>query len=388
MIATSTLTGRAAPTHPEFRADVQGLRAVAVALVVLTHAGVPGLAGGFIGVDVFFVLSGFVITRLLLRERERTGRTSLTGFYRRRARRILPCAMLVLLVTVVAARVLLGSAMGARLSGDGAWTAVFLANVHFAAVAAGHVGPDLGPNPLEHYWSLAVEEQFYLVWPVLLILVMYLTRRSRSTAALAVVLGVICVASFTWCVVQTAHEPTWAYFSPLTRAWELATGALLALPFPALAATRARWPARAAGVLGLLAIGAAAVLYDPSTTFPGVAVALPVLGTALVIAAGTIAPGAGAAVLLAVAPLRWLGDRSYSLYLWHWPVLAIGSLHVGRDLPLAQDLGLVAVAVVASALTYRLVEDPLRRGRTREPAPRRRRRLRLHPLRSGRRRRA
>ena len=285
-------TGDEAGTAPEdrrFRPDVEGLRAVAVGLVVFYHAGLSQLSGGFVGVDVFFVISGFVITGLLLRERQASGRTSILNFYARRFRRILPAATLVIFATVIASYLALGFVSGNVVANDGRWAAVFLSNFHFAAVGTNYFTAKLPPSPLQNFWSLSVEEQFYFVYPTLFFVIARLKGRWSLQAKLAVVLAAVIVASYWFSVTQTASTPTQAYFSPFTRANELALGALVAVGTPWLK----RLPAALAAGLswaGLGAIALAAVLFTAQTPYPGSAVALPVLGAALVIAGGVVAP--------------------------------------------------------------------------------------------------
>src|SRR5439155_4883168 len=213
---------RASTPH---RADIQGLRALAVLLVVLGHAGVPFLGGGYVGVDVFFVLSGFLITGLLLAEAERRGRVSLVGFYARRARRILPAAALTLLVTDLAASHLLNFVRARQVLSDSVWAAAFGANVHFARQGSDYFAQGQPPSPLLHFWTLSVEEQFYLVWPALLALVL-LASRLRRRPLLIVVAG-LGLASLAWSVESTRASENAAYFSTFARAWELALGAAL-----------------------------------------------------------------------------------------------------------------------------------------------------------------
>ena len=348
-----------------FRPDVEGLRAIAVGLVVANHAGVPWVSGGFVGVDVFFVLSGFLITGLLLRERERSGRTSLLGFYARRVRRILPAGTLVAVVTVLASYHWLGFLRGNRIAGDGRWVALFAGNLHFAADGTKYLNANVPASPLQHYWSLAVEEQFYLLWPVLLATTAVLCRRSSLRITLAGVLSGMIVSSLAWSVVETSSNGTWAFFSPLTRAWELALGGLIAVAVPLLRSRDGRPRAAWASLswVGLLVMLASAYTIGSGTAFPGWAVTAPVLGAAAVVTAGTAAPGSGAEMLLRLPPFQWVGRISYSLYLWHWPLLKIAEQRRGTPLPPAQSLLWVAVAVVLSVLTLRLVENPIRFAR-------------------------
>jgi peptidoglycan/LPS O-acetylase OafA/YrhL len=352
-----------APGDRRFRPDVEGLRAVAVVLVVLYHASVPGLTGGYIGVDVFFVISGFVITGLLLRERSRTGRTSILGFYARRCRRILPAATLVLLVAVFASYVVLGVVSGNSTADDGRWATVFLANFHFESVGTNYLLAQRPPSPLQNYWSLAVEEQFYLVYPTLFLLVARIRGWLSLRARLAICLGVVIAASYWLSIVQTASHPALAYFSPLTRAWELALGALVAVGTGWLK----RLPAAFAALLtwaGLVAVVSSAFAFTAQTAYPGSLVAVPVVGAAMIIAGGAAIPRFGSELVLGLAPFRWLGKLSYSLYLWHWPILIIAAEQRGKtSLPLGDNLLLIALAVGISVVNYRFVENPIRHWR-------------------------
>ena len=335
---------------------------MAVLLVVLFHAGVSGLSGGYVGVDVFFVISGFVITGVLLRERAATEGTSILAFYGRRCRRIIPAATLVIVVTVILAYALLG-VVGNRTATDGIWAAVFLANFHFAATGTNYLTAQQPPSPLQNFWTLSVEEQFYVVFPSLFALVARARFVLGFRARLILGLGVVIVASFTISVVQTAGNPAVAYFSPFTRAWELALGALVAVATPWLLRLPTRLAAPATWV-GLGAIALAAVSYDSHTAYPGSAAALPVVGTALVIAGGTVAPRFGAESLLRIRPLGLLGKLSYSLYLWHWPILILAAESAGvTSLPVTKNLEWLVVALGLSIATYVIVENPIRRSR-------------------------
>ena len=358
------------------RDDIQGLRAVAVSAVVLDHAGLGPFSGGFVGVDVFFVISGFLITQLLLRERARTGRVSLVGFYGRRARRILPAATLVLLATIVASTLWLGVFRVGGVLRDAVWAALFAANIRFAHEGTDYFTQDQPPSPLQHYWSLSVEEQFYLVWPLALIVVLFLARgRARTQAqtpalrALAGVLAVTVAVSLAWSVHQTGTDPTVAYFSTLTRAWELGIGALAAVLLAARGAAGAERAPRpvvleVVAALGLVAIGFACLRYDVTTPFPGWAALVPVVGTAAVLLAGGLsASSTWSARLLSVRPLRAIGDWSYSLYLWHWPLLVIPAAYLAHTLSTVESAALVGLAVLLSWVTYRWVETPLRTPR-------------------------
>jgi peptidoglycan/LPS O-acetylase OafA/YrhL len=349
-----------APGDRRFRPDVEGLRAVAVLLVVFYHAEFPRVTGGFIGVDVFFVISGFVITGLLLRERRGTGHTSIVDFYARRVRRIIPAATLTILVTVAASYAVLGFVAGNSVADDGRWAAIFLSNFHFEAIGTNYFTATLPPSPLQNFWSLSVEEQFYLVYPTLFLVVASLRGRVSFEARMAVMLTAVIAGSFWLSVAQTASAPTAAYFSPFTRAWELALGALVAVGTPWLK----RLPTSIAAALawsGLVAIFAAAVTFTSATPYPGSLVAIPVVGAAFVIVGGVAEPRRGAERLLGLGPFQWFGKRSYSLYLWHWPILVIAAERAEKSsLPLRDTFWLVLLAIAVSMASYRFVENPIR----------------------------
>ncbi|MQW75858.1 acyltransferase family protein [Nocardioides sp. dk4132] len=358
-----------------FRADVQGLRAIAVLTVIAGHAGLAQLPGGFVGVDVFFVISGFLITQLLLREVARTGRVSLRGFYARRARRILPAATLVTLVTLGASVWLLSALDALEVVKDAAWATIFAANIRFAAVGTDYFARDQLPSPLQHYWSLAVEEQFYLVWPLVLVACVLLARRltrgaadpspARTARVVMVTLGVLTAASFAYGVWRTEVDPAAAYFSTPARAWELGLGALAVPLAPVIAA---RMPSTARGLLSVTGLGfiaAACLRYDETSPFPGTAALLPVVGALLVLVAGAGGHPREPFPIraLGVRPMRVVGDWSYSLYLWHWPLLVLPVGYLGRDLTPLEVGAAVAATFLLSGLTYRLVETPFRRTR-------------------------
>jgi peptidoglycan/LPS O-acetylase OafA/YrhL len=355
-----------------YRMDLQGLRAVAVALVLLDHAGVAQLAGGYVGVDVFFVLSGFLITDLLLRAARDSGRISLLEFYGRRAKRILPAAVLTLVSTTIIAYEFLNYVRARSVAWDSVWAAVFAANFHFAHVGANYFAEGQPPSPIQHYWSLAVEEQFYLVWPAVLSLALFgpaTIRRRRGLGRaparvrpllIICVVGVAGVVSFVWSVHSTNVAPVSAYYSPFTRAWELALGAALAVGVTA----GIKLPLRAAcGWIGAAMVAFAALTLSGATSYPGYAALLPTVGAALIIAAGFgDQPRLGVGRLLAARPMQYVGDRSYALYLWHWPILVLAVLYERRQLETKVNLLLLLVVLLLSIVSYRVVENPIRRA--------------------------
>jgi peptidoglycan/LPS O-acetylase OafA/YrhL len=344
---------------------VQGLRAVAVGLVLAYHAGLPFVPGGFAGVDVFFVISGFLITAMLVSELDRTGRISLVRFYARRAKRLLPAAAVVLVATLLLVRLFVPRIRWQEIGGDIVGAALYAVNWRLADRSVDYLAEDSQPSPVQHFWSLAVEEQFYLGWPLLIILVTVLVGRRRPVLWLG--LAVVAAGSFGWSVLETAHSPERAFFVTTTRIWELAVGAAVALG----AGLWTRLPRRLAAVTGwagLAAIAGSALVFTTGTPWPGYAAALPVLGTAAVIVAGPAAGRAGAGALLGTRPFVRVGDLSYSLYLWHWPLLVAATAHWGGLSPL-RGLAVVVASSVPAWLTYRLVENPIRYSRAVSRSP-------------------
>ena len=357
-----------APSAPGFsldrtghRADIQGLRGLAVLLVVLYHAGVA-FPGGYVGVDVFFVVSGYVITRMLLREHKAHGRIDLKRFYLRRIRRLLPA--LALLLVVVSLVSILASPVGGQRIGarTGVAAAFFSANVYLATFSTdGYFDTSAELNPFLHTWSLAVEEQFYLVFPALLLGAIAMGQRLRPERAVAVAVGVVSAVSFVGAVamVQVAgsglvDDPrSFAFYMMPLRAWEFGVGALLAV-------MSWRPGTRVGGTLA--AVGAVAVIwtsvaFDAATVFPGLAAVPPVLGTALLIVGGNGDHVVGRA--LSVRPMTWLGDVSYSWYLWHWPAIVFAKA-LAPESGATTAMAAGAFALVPAVASLRLIEEPFR----------------------------
>ncbi len=333
-----------------FRTDIQGMRALAVLAVVLYHAGVPFLPGGYVGVDIFFVISGFLITGLLLREIERSGRVSFKDFYARRIRRLLPASALVLLATVVGAKLLVPPLLLPDMAKDAVATSLFFANMRFAQTGTDYLA-GTSPSPFQHYWSLALEEQFYLVWPLIMVLVAAFAAAHRRKW-LAGVLVVLSVLSLLGGVVLTGISQPWAFFSLPTRAWELGLGGLVALAAPLLVRMGGKL-ARAVGLLGLILVGASIVVFTHDLPFPGWFALIPVLGAALMIGGGQIHE----LRVLQAPVLQYVGNISYSLYLWHWPLLTLAKIRLGENFNGWIALGLVALSLGLADLTYRHVEQ-------------------------------
>jgi peptidoglycan/LPS O-acetylase OafA/YrhL len=368
-IDPSPVAGDEAGTPPgdrQFRPDVQGLRAIAILLAIVYHADIPPFSGGYVGIEVFFVISGFVITGLLLREHERTGHTSLRSFYGRRARRIIPMATLVIIVTVIVTYHSLGTLVGHETALDGAWSALFLANAHYAATDTNYLLSQAPPSPLLNYWSLGVEEQFYIVYPALFLFLGWWARRAQRGSfrtRLTVVLVAVIVASYSYSIVFTASNAQSAYFSLLVRSWELALGGLIAVYSPELRRIPQAWAAIASWV-GLAVILVTSVTLTPASVYPGALVAIPTLAAGLVIAAGASAPRWGVEVLLRRQPFPFLALISFSLYLWHWPILEIAAQRRGvATLPVWDDVLLLVGAGILATLTYRFIENPARHAK-------------------------
>ena len=345
------------------RYDIQGLRAFAVLAVVLDHL-FAWPRGGFVGVDVFFVISGFLITDLLLREHDRTGRISFLGFYRRRVKRILPAATVVLVATCVGAWLVFVESRFRETVVDAVWALLFSANWRFAAQSTDYFQQGRPPSPVQHYWSLSVEEQYYFVWPwlMLLIFAVLLRGRARSQARLVVFAAItaISAASFAWALHETATSADLAYFSTFSRVWELGLGAMLAVAVPVVS----RLPLRLRPALAWVGLGgmvASLWLVSSSSAFPAPAAALPVLATALVIAAGTFEEPHRQQRRLWPLTNRvsgYVGDISYSLYLWHFPVIVL--LAAMMDPGHVYEATCVVLILALSVASYHVVEQPLR----------------------------
>jgi peptidoglycan/LPS O-acetylase OafA/YrhL len=350
-----------------FRPEIQALRAVAVALVVLYHVYQPIVPGGFVGVDVFFVISGYLITSHLLREVDSTGTVSITRFWARRIRRLLPAAFTVLAVSFVAALVLLPRSVWRQTADEISSSALYMQNWMLAGRTL-H-GDIFGANATvaQHYWSLSTEEQFYLVWPLLIVLVLFLARKntSRNHRLLALTLAAVFVISLTVSIIATYSNQNYAYFLTPVRAWEFAAGALVVF---APRATRWLSPAKASAVQavaswgGLALIAAAAVGFSHSTVFPGFAALLPVAGATLVIWAGSSPRRWSPRAIASLPPVQLVGNLSYSIYLWHWPIVAVLGVYLQHTFGLFAGIVVGAASVLLAWATKRWVEDPVRTG--------------------------
>ena len=340
-----------------FRPDIEGLRAIAILLVVACHCGVPRFAGGFVGVDIFFVLSGYLITEILSRELRETSRIDFTAFYARRARRLLPLSALVLLTTGLLSSAIYTPQELALTARAVRAASLYVSNIYFDRSASDYFAPSVEGNPLLHTWSLGVEEQFYLIWPALILLAGVRARRATRTLW---ILSAVAVVSLACCIAATWIAPTFAFYELPARAWEFAAGGILAL-LPGKA-SRTHSPVVAVGAsIGLSLIFGSAILLRGGEDFPGWLALSPVLGTLLVLYAGAVAPGRGFSAALGSAPLQFIGARSYGWYLWHWPFL-LGAEILMPGIGLPGKVGTALASLAVSAVTFRLIEQPARDG--------------------------
>ncbi|GAB3954965.1 acyltransferase family protein [Micromonospora vulcania] len=344
------------------RPEIQALRALAVLLVLLFHFWPHRIPGGYVGVDVFFAISGFLITAHLVREVQRTGSVRLGAFWARRIRRLLPASLLVLVATAAAVFIWVPQLYWPQILREIAAATVYVENWQLAHDAVDYLAAENVRSPVQHYWSLSAEEQFYLVWPLLIVLAILVARRVRRTdpiGAIRVTLAVVVAASFAYSVYETSANAAAAYFVTPTRAWEFGAGAMLAT-LPNLGRSAGDRTRAVVSWLGLLLIGVAAFVLHADTPFPGYAAALPVLGALAAIWAGAPGPWWSATGPMAWAPVQKLGDWSYSVYLWHWPPIVIFALATGDTMTWPVKVGVIAGVVVLAALTKRFVEDPVR----------------------------
>ncbi|WP_066211774.1 acyltransferase family protein [Arthrobacter woluwensis] len=353
---------QAPPSAPRraFRADIQMLRAVAVSAVVLNHLWPAVFRGGYIGVDVFFVISGFLITTHLLKEIDGTGRLRFGAFYARRIRRLLPAAFLVLLAGGAASLLLLPFSRWPDTAQQILASTLYGENWLLAAKSVDYSAHTDSATIAQHYWSLSVEEQFYLVWPLLLLGLWLLAARIRRSTHRVVTVGllVVAAASYAACIVATATDPNPAYFVTYGRAWEFAAGGLIALAALRRPRLLPPAPAKVLGAAGFLGILLCGWFFTADTAFPGWIAALPVLATAAVIVAGNGGNPPFARPLTASRPVQFLGDVSYSLYLWHWPLIVLAPFALGRPIGTPDKVVLGVLALALAALSKKFIEDP------------------------------
>ena len=327
--------------------QIQALRALAALLVLIYHA--KWLDGGYIGVDIFYVISGFLITGILVRELDSKNTISLVAFYARRTKRLLPASFLVIFATGIAGFIFLPASMRESFGKDLIAASTYVSNFLFALWENDYQNLNSTPSPFIHFWSLAVEEQFYLFWPFFILLLFRIGKRR------AVLYGVIAtlVLSFLFSLYLTERAPIWAFYILPTRAWELAAGALLVF-LPEL--KRAR-PLLA--FISLIALGAGTIIFNETTPFPGTAALVPVIATVLLLASRNQWPSF-VDVIAQSRTTQWLGAISYPLYLWHWPVLVIPAIYIGEELGTLHITLLLALTVILAGFTHRYVEAPMR----------------------------
>jgi peptidoglycan/LPS O-acetylase OafA/YrhL len=350
-------------TTRRFLPEVQALRALAVALVVLYHLRPDVIPGGYIGVDVFFVISGFLITGHMLREARSTGSLRLGHFWANRARRILPASLVVIAVVLLTAPVLLPVTDLTEIGRQGLASVLYVQNWALVGNAVDYMASETAATPFQHFWSLAVEEQFYLLWPLVVLGAAVVARRfgrgpRALTTALLVAFGLLVAVSFAWNLVSVDAEDPAAYFATTTRLWELGAGGVLAVTLRYT--ERFRLARSALALAGFGAIGVGAMTLTGGTPFPGTAALLPVLGTVAVIAAGRTAGLGSLSWVVDRAPVQWLGNVSYSLYLWHFPAIIWFTEYAGGAPTKLESLGLLALMLVAAGASYTFVEQPLR----------------------------
>ncbi len=352
-------TGLGHSREKELNQGIQGLRGVAILLVLLNHAGVPGFDGGFIGVDIFFVISGYLIGGLLLRELTATGRIDLWAFYARRCRRLLPACLVLLLAVMGCVLWLYAPAEHFELMSSVRASALYAVNLWLAGRSTDYFLGHTEANPLLHLWSLAVEEQFYIIWPLLMLGAWALLRNDprRATLRLVVVVGVLSLVA---CIVVSNLKFSWAFYLTPTRMWEFCAGMVIV----ALPASSRRLRSRALSILGLLSLltlAVATVLVNQDLRYPGAWALIPVLATVgLLVVAEHESTTLGGRVLR-LRPLRWLGDCSYSVYLWHWPLLIFAAvIHPRTSVPLTAFV--VGLTLLLGWLSYRWIEQPFKHG--------------------------
>lgn len=379
--APATTAPEAARTRTVPRQDIQALRALAVGLVLVYHFRPDWLPGGYIGVDVFFVISGYLITSHLVREARTRGRISLASFWAARARRILPAALVTIAVTSAGTIAFLAPTQRAQITREALASVFYVQNWRLAADSVDYLAAENVASPFQHFWTLAVEEQFYLGWPLVVALALLVVGRVRARhggaddaarlpRTLGLLFGILCLVSFAWGALAVAHRDPSAYFATTGRLWELGAGGLLSL------LVIRRWSVATRGVLVVLGLGAilvASFRLSDQSPFPGLAALAPVLGTAAVIAAGApvrtaageledAGPLPGWTPLAAVPLAQWVGDRSYSIYLWHFPLVVVFLAAEGRP-RVVEVLVLTLATAVLAAASYRWVEQPARRSR-------------------------
>ena len=355
-------------SHPRsFRADIQGLRAIAVLLVVVFHVFPSVMSGGYVGVDVFFVISGFLICGLILKDAEKNGRFNVLSFYDRRIRRLLPAASVVLIVTAVLAYFILPQTRWVDTGREIIASTLYVENLYLHFQSIDYLTADKPPSPLQHFWSLSVEEQFYLLWPLIMLITVFVSSKIKLNLrkTVTVLLILIFIGSLTASIIKTANNPAGAYFVTYTRMWELAIGGLLACTLPFIRLPK--YGQIVLSIAGLAMIMSSALLYTKLTPFPGYTALLPTVGVTFLLLAGARSATDEYGFiqkLLSLKPFTFIGDISYSLYLWHWPIVIFAGIVFGTNLSLSVGLGVIALSVVLSTVSKIWIEDPIRKTKS------------------------
>lgn len=339
------------------RPEIQGLRATAVLLVLVFHIWPSALPGGYVGVDVFFVISGYLITGLLFREAVDEGSISIVKFYSRRARRLIPAATAVLLFALFGTLIMLPESRWSEIFLQITASALYLENWTLAYLSIDYLGSESSPSPVQHYWSLSIEEQFYIFWPMIMILSIGAARRFHISLRniLFFLLFLIILLSFLASVFVTDADPAWAYFVSHTRVWELALGGALSLY--AKTENTSHRVRQSISLLGIGFILWSACTFSRSTPFPGIAALAPTVGAALIIVSGNV--GFGKFKLLDSDILGYIGDRSYSIYLWHWPIIVFFAPLAGK-FSLSEGFMIIIATIIVSHVSYQYIEQPWR----------------------------
>ncbi|SFF18076.1 Peptidoglycan/LPS O-acetylase OafA/YrhL, contains acyltransferase and SGNH-hydrolase domains [Flavimobilis marinus] len=371
---TTPATKGRGSTPSGFRPEIQALRAAAVIAVVVYHIWPTRLRGGYVGVDVFFVISGYLITGHLWRELSQSSTIRLGQFWARRARRLLPASLLVLAVTGIATFLWAPQARWGQFFQELLASALYVENWRLASDSVDYLAAENAASPVQHYWTLSLEEQFYVIWPLMMLAAVGIGRwrargRPRARTAVVTLLGTTAIASFVYCLWLTSVSPA-AYFSTPARMWQFALGGLVALLIPA-GVRAARW-ATICRLVGWAMLLVSVYLFTEATSFPGYAALLPTLGAVAIIVGGTTTSGLGDSFygrLISLRPVQYVGAISYSTYLWHWPLVVMLPPLLGIGRPFALNVGLLSASLVLGALTKTFVEDPCRRAKFLVEAP-------------------
>ena len=356
------------PSESGVRLDIQALRAIAIITVVVFHIWVYALPGGFIGVDIFFVISGYLITGQLWREVVKNGKIAFNNFWARRARRLLPASLLVIFSSLVLCLIFMPASLFLKFVNDGSAAAFYVQNWALAARATDYLQNDGTQSVFQHFWSLSVEEQYYVFWPLIMAVTLLIARvffkrfKNHLRITVVVMLALMTAVSLWYSITLTKAEPELAYFSTFTRAWEFSAGALLAV-----AARPDRGPAQRRNPLwfwlGLAFVVAALIRFNTTTPFPSYRAVLPVAGALLMLYGGESLSRFMPRAAFKFKPIKFLGDTSYSLYLWHWPLLIVAPWVLKRDPNWIDGFGILALALTLGWLSKRFVEDPIRFGK-------------------------